>query len=55
MKPLGYCVSEKAKPGLLGIGGVSDDVVPMGVTLKSVLTLPKLAPAFTPTYQPVQL
>src|SRR5271166_4377623 len=49
MNPLGCSVLELAKPGTVLVPTV------IGAMLKSVLTLPKLAPTFTPAYQPVQL
>src|SRR5689334_22956414 len=56
MKPSGYVLSEPAKPKV-EVPGAPPTKASAAVAgaLKSVLTLPKLAPAFTPTYQPVQL
>src|SRR5690242_1638620 len=54
MNPLGYVVSEKPKAGKVSPSPPTTPVV-KGAPLKSVLALPMLAPAFTPTYQPVQL
>src|SRR6516164_318878 len=52
MNPSGDSVLDKAKLGLLPEAPLITTVT--GPRLKSVLTVPMLAPAFTPTYQPVQ-
>src|SRR6516162_9366180 len=52
MNPSGDSVLDKAKLGLLPEAPLITTVT--GSRLKSVLALPMLAPAFTPTYQPVQ-
>jgi hypothetical protein len=52
MKPSGYSLLE-TKPGVEKVLVGAVVVTEMGA--KSVFTLPKLAPAFTPKYQPVQL